>query len=237
MGSFLNVCIYRIPKGESIVYPPSHCGSCGENIKNYDLIPVISWILLRGKCRKCGRRISWRYPLVELFTAIMFLTIYITYGYTLLTLKYIIMATFLIVIGLIDYDTTDVYSCTTLPAIIIGLIFIGINFFNGQEYLTYIIGGAVGFAVIALIVIFTNGMGWGDAEITLIGGIILGWKITLIMLMLSFIIGAVAGTFLIATKRKTRKDYMPFGPSIVVSIFICMFWGQNILQWYLGTFF
>ena len=110
IGSFLNVCIYRIPRGESIAYPPSHCTSCGSNIKSYDLIPVISWIFLRGKCRNCDQKISMRYALVELATAILFLLTYLQYGVSIFLLRFIILIPFLIVIAMIDYDTMDVYT-------------------------------------------------------------------------------------------------------------------------------
>jgi leader peptidase (prepilin peptidase)/N-methyltransferase len=124
IGSFLNVCIYRIPKGESIAFPPSHCGSCGNNIKSYDLVPVISWILLRGKCRGCSEKISGRYALVELTTAILFLLTYFQYGVSINLLKYLILIPFLIVIAMIDYDTMEVYTTTTWMAIAVGIVLI-----------------------------------------------------------------------------------------------------------------
>ena len=124
IGSFLNVCIYRIPKGESIIYPPSYCEKCGVNIKLYDLIPVISYMILRGKCRCCKSKISLRDPLIELITGILSLSIYYLCGLNLNFIKYIIFVSFIIIIGLIDLDTTDVYSKTTISAMIIGVIYI-----------------------------------------------------------------------------------------------------------------
>ncbi|HZK71832.1 MAG TPA: prepilin peptidase, partial [Clostridia bacterium] len=109
IGSFLNVCIYRIPRGENIAYPASHCTSCGNKIKSYDLIPVLSWIFLRGKCRGCDEKISSRYALVESATAILFLLTYYQYGLDISLLKYLMLIPFLIVIAMIDYDTMDVY--------------------------------------------------------------------------------------------------------------------------------
>ncbi|EQB3123923.1 prepilin peptidase, partial [Clostridium botulinum] len=110
IGSFLNVCIYRIPKGESIIFPPSYCEKCGVNIKIYNLIPVVSYIFLRGRCKCCKNKISLRYPLVELLTGILFLSIYHLCGLNFSFIKYIIFVSFIIVIGFIDLDTTDVYS-------------------------------------------------------------------------------------------------------------------------------
>lgn len=233
-GSFLNVCIFRIPKGESISYPPSHCMKCGTKIKAYDLFPVISYVILGGKCRKCGDKISIRYPLVELFTGIIFLLIYLKFGLTLYFIKYSILSCFLIVVGLIDLDTTDVFFSTTLPAIIIGIVFIIINYFTGENFTTFIFGGILSGGIIALIILFTGGMGWGDFEICLFAGLFLGLKPSIIMLFFSFVIGGIFGMFLIATKRKSRKDYIPFGPYIAVASFIALFWGNQIIQWYIS---
>lgn len=233
-GSFLNVCIFRIPRGESVSYPPSHCMKCGTKIKAYDLFPVISYILLRGKCRKCGDKISIRYPLVELFTGLIFLSIYFKYGLNVDSVKYFIFSCFLIVIGLIDFDTTDVYLKTTLPSIIIGIVFIGINYFLGNEFTTFIFGGVLTGGIIALIILITGGMGWGDFEICLFSGLFLGFKPSIIMLFFSFVIGGAFGVFLIITKRKSRKDYIPFGPYIAIGAFISMFWGNEIIKWYMS---
>nr|WP_243153198.1 prepilin peptidase [Clostridium botulinum] len=129
IGSFLNVCIYRIPKGESIIFPPSYCEKCGVNIKIYNLIPVVNYIFSRGRCKCCKNKISLRYPLVELLTGILFLSIYHLCGLNFSFIKYIIFVSFIIVIGFIDLDTTDVYSKITISAMIIGVIYILIEKF------------------------------------------------------------------------------------------------------------
>lgn len=236
IGSFLNVCIYRIPKEESIAYPPSHCTSCNNRIKSYDLIPVISWILLRGKCRHCKEKISVRYTLVELFTGVIYLALFLKYGLTLEFLKFIILSSFLIVIGLIDYDTTDVYTVTTWVPIIIGALLIGYKAYAGQDYLTYIYGFLACGGIIALIILLTKGMGWGDAEICALGGIFLGLSNGLLMMLLSFVIGGTVGAYLLATKKKSRKDYIPFGPYIAMAAIIVSLFGSYILDWYMKTF-
>lgn len=234
IGSFLNVCIYRIPRGESIAYPPSHCTNCGNNIKSYDLIPVISYIFfLQGKCRYCGEKISIRYPITELFTGVVFMLNYKYYGMSMEFIKFAVLSCFLIVIGMVDFDTTDVYFKTTMSGIIVGIVFLIVYYFNGYNIWTYILGALIGGGFISLIILITGGMGWGDAEICFLTGLYLGWKLTVLMLFLSIILGAVIGILLIATKKKSRKDYIPFGPYIALGAMIAMIWGEKILKWYL----
>jgi leader peptidase (prepilin peptidase)/N-methyltransferase len=239
IGSFLNVCIYRIPKGESIAFPPSHCGSCGSNIKAYDLIPVISWMLLRGKCRSCSEKISGRYALVELSTAILFLLTYFQYGISINLLKYLILIPFLIVIAMIDYDTMEVYTTTTWIAIAAGIVLIAVNFYQGQPIATYVYGGILGAGTITFIILLTKlilgteGMGWGDAEICGLCGLFLGFKLTFMMLFFSFIIGGIIGVYLLSFKKKKGRSEMPFGPSIIIATFFIIIYGEKILNWYL----
>lgn len=235
MGSFLNVCIYRIPRGESISFPPSHCTNCGNRIKWYDLVPVFSYLILKGKCRYCGERISYRYPLIELTTGGLFLALYIKFGLGMNFVKFTILICFLLVIGVIDLDTTDVYSKTTYSGIAFGIILLTVNFiyFSGGA-LDFLIGGATGFSVIALIILLTNGMGWGDAEICGMCGLFLGWRLTVFMLFISFILGGLIGIILLITKKKSRKDYIPFGPYISIAAAVSIFIGSSAIVWYSG---
>lgn len=240
IGSFLNVCIYRIPRAESIAFPPSHCTSCGNDIKSYDLIPVISWIFLRGECRSCGQKISIRYALVELTTAILFLLTYFQYGVSIFLVRYLILIPFLIVIAMIDYDTMEVYTNTIWLAIAMGTVLLGVNFYLGQSVATYIYGALLGAGIITSIILLsklilgTEGMGWGDAEICGLCGLFLGFKLTLLMMFFSFIIGGVIGVYLLRFKKKNGRSEMPFGPSIIMAAFLIMIWGEKILDWYLG---
>lgn len=240
IGSFLNVCIYRIPKGENISYPPSHCTNCDSRIKWYDLIPVLSYILLRGKCRNCRQKISIRYPLIELSTGAVFLALYIEYGLTFITLKYIILACLLIVIGIIDYDTTDVYDSVIITGCVITAILISGGFFMKyillKDILNYILGALLGGGLITLIIVITGGMGWGDAEICALCGLYFGLLLTVEQLMLSFVIGGFIAVTLMLMKKKSRKDYIPFGPFISIAGLITMLFGQIILNWYTSAF-
>ena len=233
IGSFLNVCIYRIPLEQSINYPPSHCMGCGNRIKWYDLIPVLSYIILKGKCRFCREKVSMQYPLIELLTGVLFLALYIEYDLSFNFIKYAILICFLIVIGMIDYCSTDVYFKTTLSSFIAGILFLIYSVYSGGGVLTYIYGALLGGGLISLIILLTNGMGWGDAEICAVCGLFLGFKLTVVMLFFSFIFGAVVGISLILLKKKSRKDYIPFGPSIAIAAVFTLFMGSKILMWYL----
>jgi len=235
IGSFLNVCIYRIPKEQSIAFPPSHCMSCGNKIRWYDLIPVISYVFLKGKCRYCKEKVSIRYPIIELITGVVFTALYIEYGIGFTFGKYALFSCFLIVIGMIDFDTTDVYLKTTLPGIVCGVILMVIGWTLSFGFTTYIYGAILGGGLISLIILITGGMGWGDAEICLLCGLFLGLKLTAVMLFLSFVLGGLIGILLILTKKKSRKDYIPFGPYIAMSAIMVMYVGEKVANWYLSA--
>lgn len=235
LGSFLNVCIYRIPREESISFPPSHCTNCGNRIKWYDLVPILSYLILKGECRYCREKISFRYPLIELITGVLFIAIYIKFGLSLEFIKFAILICFLLVIGIIDFTTTDVYSKTTYLGIAFGTILLIINlvYFSGGP-LNFLLGGAIGAFVIAIIILLTKEMGWGDAEICGMCGLFLGWRLTIFMLFISFILGGLIGTILVITKKKSRKDYISFGPYIAIASAVSIFIGNSAMAWYLG---
>lgn len=234
IGSFLNVCIYRIPKEESIAYPQSHCMSCGNDLRPYDLIPILSYVFLKGKCRYCGEKVSIRYPIIEFITGLLFLMTFIQYGLSLNFIKYVLLISILIVIGMIDLDTTDVYFSTTLMGVIFSVIFLVIYLYRGIPISSYIYGGIIGGGTLALIILITKGgMGWGDFEICFVCGLFLGFKLTLVMLGLSFIIGSIISLILIALKKKSRKDYIPFGPFIALASILTIFIGEKITYLYL----
>jgi leader peptidase (prepilin peptidase)/N-methyltransferase len=232
IGSFLNVCIYRIPKGESIVFPPSHCGRCGKSLKWFDLFPVISYVVLRGRCRYCGEKISLRYPLIEFITGVLFLAIYIKYGLSFELIKFATFVALLIVISMIDFDTMDVYTSTTIFGIVTGILFTIFGYYLNGNFMGYIIGALIGGGVISIIILLTKGMGWGDVEICGVCGLYLGIKLTIVTIFFSFIFGSIYGIALILTKKKGRKDQMPFGPFIAMAAVFAIFFGENIIRWY-----
>lgn len=203
IGSFLNVCIYRIPREESILYPPSHCGSCNHKLGSLDLFPVFSYILLKGKCRYCKDKISIRYPSIEILNAIVYLLIYFKFGVAIITLKYCILASLLIVIATIDYDTQLVYTALTICGGVIGIIFVIIqSIIYKDNSLDLILGGLIGFGIIGLIVVLTKGMGEGDIEIAAVCGLFLGIKGILLGLFLAIVIGGMAGIIILTLKLK-----------------------------------
>lgn len=244
IGSFLNVCIYRIPAEKSIVNPPSSCGSCGRELSWMDLFPILSYLFLGGKCRYCKSKVSLRYPLVEFITGILICILYIKFGLTYKFFKYSVMTLFLIVIALIDFDTTDVYSIITYPILIIGAIFVlveSIGISSGVKgYLLNVFNGMLGAIICACVIggicYFIGGMGEGDIEIAAIGGIFIGWELSIFMLLFSFIIGGILGVILILSKKKKKTDYIPFGPSIAIAIYLVILLGIEWIQEYIYMF-
>lgn len=234
IGSFLNVCIYRIPKGESIAYPPSHCGNCNHKLGIWDLFPIVSYVFLRGKCRYCNSKVSIQYPLVEALTGVLFLIIYLKYGLDIIMVKYLILVALLIVIGIIDFKTQDIYDSTIKFGIIVAIIFIGIEYYNGgNSPVDYIIGAIIPALILSVFAYF-NAMGWGDVELVLMIGLFVGVKISLLQLFLSIIIGGLVAIGVIVLKRRERYSYMALGNFIAIGTFISIVWCDEIIRWYLN---
>jgi leader peptidase (prepilin peptidase)/N-methyltransferase len=238
VGSFSNVCIYRIPRNESIAYPASHCPKCHSNISPKDNIPLLSYILLKGRCRNCKSKISIQYPIVELLTGLIYLIIYLIYDLSIQTLIYIILASALIIISFIDLNEQIVPDVISLPGIVLGFI---ISFF--VPYISFVnsaLGILAGGGIILIIglagsVIFKKeAMGGGDVKLAAMIGAFLGWRYSIISLFLGFFLGAIVGIILILSKIKSREDVVPFGPFIVLGSLITLLWGEKILSWYLG---
>lgn len=237
IGSFLNVCICRIPKGESLTYPPSHCTDCGVKIKSYNLIPIISYVLLRGRCNSCKSKISIQYPIIEALNGIIYMGLYYKFGLGIEVILFAYISSILIVISGIDLFTNYVYKNTIIAGLIGFVIFFIYKLMSHDPVISNIIGGAVGFGIIALIILLSKGgMGWGDSEIALICGLFLGLKLTILTLFLAFLIGGIAGIILILTKKKNRKDFIPFGPYIVCAFFITLMVGQKLISLYMQIF-
>lgn len=233
IGSFLNVCIYRIPREESIVFPGSHCMKCGYELKWYDLIPVVSYISLRGKCRKCGDRISIQYPIVELLNAVIYLIIYLEYGYSLDTLKFMVLVSFLIVIAVIDFKTMFVYTNTIIVGAVFGVIFTLVQWYTEKSFpLDNIYGALIGTVVIGAIVLVTHGMGEGDIEIVAVSGLFLGAKCSIFMLFSGVVLGGIVSAIILILKLKDRKDEIAFGPYLAAGAILAVLVGNQIMNWY-----
>lgn len=234
IGSFLNVCIYRIEKEESISFPPSHCTSCNHRLGIKDLIPVLSFVILKGKCRYCNEKISLQYPIIEVINTIFYLLIFNKYGLSFYTIKFCILVSLLIVIGVIDYRTQYVYRSTTLFGGIVGVIFIIYEYFLYKSgAIDLILGGLIGFVIIGLIVFITKGMGEGDIEIATICGLFIGVKYILLSLFLAIIIGGIIGIIIVTLNLKKIKDRIAFGPFIAIGVVLSILYGQKIIEIYM----
>ena len=237
IGSFLNVCIFRIPNEESISYPPSHCTICEHKLRILDLIPIISYIFLKGRCKYCGKKISIQYPVIEIINAILYFTFVNKYGLTLLSLKYCIMASILIVIAVIDLKTQYVYSSVILTGGICGLLcIIGQLYINKQSIITYFMGALIAFIIIGLIVVISHGMGEGDIEIAAMCGLFLGVKGILLTLFLSIVIGGIVGIILLLFKLRNIKDEISFGPCLAIGALVSALFGNELINLYLSLF-
>lgn len=233
IGSFLNVVIYRTPQRKSIIFPPSHCTKCGHELKPVDLLPVLSYILLKGRCRYCSEEISIRYPVVELLTGLIFFIIFYKFDLSIKALSYIFLSTVLIVITFIDIEHKIIPNKLILTGIFGGIMFR--IFMYSYGFMDYIIGFLLGGGILLLISLLSGGeMGGGDIKLMALIGLFVGWKLTATTLFFSVIIGALEGIILIVLRIKTKKDYIPFSPSISIAWFISILYGYNILNYYIG---
>lgn len=236
IGSFLNVCIYRIPKRETVVYNSSYCPHCNTNLVALDLIPLLSYIYLKGKCRYCGEGIKVRYPLVELLTGGIFLATYLYIGFDILLIKYLMLFSLLIVISFIDLDHQIIPNSLVLLILIWGVIW---QVLQPDISWYKAIGGAVigGGLLLLTAIISRGGMGGGDIKLMFAAGLILGTANTALALFLSFLAGSIIGIGLLVLRIKGRKDPIPFGPFLSLGIFIAALWGYEIIGLYLSLMF
>lgn len=237
IGSFLNVCIYRIPAGKSISYPPSHCGNCNTNLKVLDLFPILSYIFLGGKCRYCKAKISIQYPLIELLNGLLYLSLFLKFGMSFKLILLCIFISLILVIGIIDFKTQDIYDNTIYFGIVLGVIYIGLEkYMGGISPINYILGAIAVSAILGLVVLITKAMGFGDVELVFVIGLFLGLKNSLLMLFLSIVIGGIIGITLVITKIKSAKEHIAFGPYIAIAGYIALMFGDTILNWYMKFF-
>ncbi len=236
IGSFLNCVIYRLEEQKGFIGGRSFCPSCSHTLSWQDLIPVISFILLKAKCRYCQKKISWQYPIIELFTAGIFTWLfYYWQGQELLLSDLVFLLTlfsFFILIFVYDFKHLIIPDSLTIISILITLVyFLGkdINFFN------HFLVGFFAFLFFLLIFLVTlgKGMGFGDVKLVFLLGFFLGYPNIIVALFLSFLIGAIMGIGLILMKKKNRKSEVPFGPFLLIGTFLSYFWGEALISWYL----
>ena len=233
IGSFLNVCIWRLPQEESILRPGSHCPVCNVMLGVRDLVPVLSWIFLRGKCRFCEAKISARYPGVELLNAGLFLWCGLHYGLTLELAAALIFSGFMVLITFIDLDHQIILDGNLLLLAVCGL---ALQLWTGAVgFVSMLIGALGGGGLLFLLaVVSKGGMGGGDVKFAFALGFWLGWQGTLVGLFLGFVLGGVVSLLLLLLGLRGRKDFIPFGPFIAVGAWVALLYGNKILQWYFG---
>lgn len=237
MGSFLNVCIFRLPKEESIIWPGSHCPQCKKPIEFYDNIPLVSYLLLRGRCRYCHGLISLQYPLIEGITAFSSLILFMKFGPSLSYLIYFAFVAALIVITVIDLYHQIIPDVISLPGIGAGLlaslIIPQITFLN--SLLGVLLGGGSLFLVATLYqwLFKREGMGGGDVKLLAMIGAFLGWKAVLLTTLLGSLIGSITGIMIMVSKGKDFKYAIPFGPFLSLGAVIALFYGPSLINWYL----
>jgi leader peptidase (prepilin peptidase) / N-methyltransferase len=237
IGSFLNVVIWRLPRGESVVSPPSACPECGERIKPYDNVPVLSWLLLRGRCRNCGTPISPRYPFVEALTAVLMALVPICLGVDAEEI-WIGFAFVLVLVPLtfIDLDHRILPNKITYPAVPLALILVAI--FKLDDLPEHLIAGAAAFALLfAAAWFYPSGMGVGDVKLAGVMGLFLGRNVAP-ALLIAFALGSLVGLGIMAVKgvRAGRKTAIPFGPFLATGGLVALYAGDEMVDWYLDTF-
>ncbi len=236
IGSFLNVLIYRIPRDISIVKPSSFCPHCNHKLAWYDLVPIISYMHLRGRCRYCKERISPQYIIVEVLTGISFLIAMWKLNLSIQFLKIAIFASLLIVIGAIDTIDGVVPDLIVFPGIAIGIIFSLIE--GKQSFLDALLGmGFMAAFFLLIILVSKGGMGEGDLTFGLLLGTFLGFRLSLVTLLIAFVGGAIISLLAVLLFKKGMKDRIPFAPFLSLGGFVAAIWGINIIQTYLNLFF
>ena len=238
VGSFLNVCIIRLPTEESIITPGSHCPHCKSPIKFYDNIPMLSYFILKGKCRHCNEPISFQYPLIEGLTAFGSLIIFMRFGPSLSYLFFFSFVAALIVITVIDLYHQIIPDAISIPGIGVGLlgslIIPYITFFNSM--IGILVGGGSLFLVATLYqwLFKREGMGGGDVKLLAMIGAFLGWKSVILTILLSSFIGSIVGIAIMLLKGKDFKYAIPFGPFLSLGAVISLLYGESLIRWYFG---
>lgn len=240
LGSFGNVVIARWPKGESLVRPRSHCPQCKKTLTWYELVPILSWIFLRGRCLGCRAKISARYPLVEALTGALFVSVYLQYGLTWTALELCLLSFGLVTVSFIDHDHYLLPDLFTLSGIVIGLV--GAVFNPERDFLSamggVLLGGGFLWSIAYLYFVFRKqeGMGGGDIKLLAWIGAVLGWKAIPFVILVSSLVGSVAGLLSGFKSSEGMKKVIPFGPFLAIAAVLYYLGGQGLAHTYLGLF-
>jgi leader peptidase (prepilin peptidase)/N-methyltransferase len=239
IGSFLNVCIHRIPRGESINHPPSRCPGCGQGLRWFDNVPVLGYLWLRGRCRSCRAPISLRYPIVELMTMALFLVHYAVFDWSPLLVPRLLFACAMVVLFAIDLEHHLLPDVITLPGIVAGLLF---SIWLPPGIVAALIGVLIGGGVLWLIgeAYFRwsgqEGMGGGDVKMLAMIGAFLGWKLVILTLVLSSVAGSLVGMALIASRRGGMKYELPYGTFLAIGALVSSLFGNSFIDWYMSFY-
>lgn len=232
-GSFYNVVGLRVPQKESIVHPPSHCTKCQRRLTALDLVPVLSYAFLGGKCRSCGNKISWVYPVIELMTGVLFAFAYWRLGWSIEVIVAFVFISLLVIIVVSDLaymQIPDKVLLFFLPLLAIGRVLSPLT-----PWWDSLVGAVVGFGILYIIAVLSNGgMGGGDIKLFFLIGLVLGTIDTLLTLFLAAVIGMIVGFTVLSKNKQGRKTPIPFGPSIALAAVIVYFYGDLLINWYLG---
>jgi leader peptidase (prepilin peptidase)/N-methyltransferase len=239
IGSFLNVCAHRLPRGASIVSPPSRCTTCGRLLSWYDNVPVLSYAVLGGKCRSCRAPISIMYPLVEVTTAAVFVVGYLRYGLTPLLAIRLLFACAMIVLFVIDLQHRILPNRITIPGIVAGFVF---SLFAEPGWISSLLGIALGGGLLLAVsevyyrVRHEEGLGMGDVKMLAMIGAFLGWKLVLLTLLLSSFLGSLVGVAILIVKKESLKYALPFGTFLAAAALLSAVSGDALIAWYLGFY-
>ena len=247
VGSFLNVCIDRLPGNKSIVFPPSHCQACQRKLATKDLIPVVSYLMLRGRCRYCRAYIPRRIFWVELSTGVIFALLAWHFGLSVELGVMAFYASLFTVIFVIDLEQGLILNKVVYPGMVVALLLSLLPhswLINQTTWLTLVIqpsiasaalGGAIGFVIFLLIAFLSRGgMGWGDVQLAGLIGLATGFPLVFVAIIMGAILGGIVAVALVIAKRRTFKSTVPFGPFLALTAMVTLLWGSNILNWYLG---
>lgn len=239
VGSFLNVCIYRLPRKESLNWPGSHCTACSRPLSWYENVPLVSWLVLRGRCRTCGVAIPVMYPLVEAVTGVLFLSAFLFYGPTPLLVVRLLFACAMVILFVIDLRHRILPNIITVPGMVIGFV---ASLWLPPGWMASLIGLAAGGGVLFLVgeayyrVRGAEGMGMGDVKMLAMIGAFLGWPLMLLTLILASLVGALFGMLMMATGRGGMQAALPFGTFLAVGALVAAVAGDPIIGWYLGFY-
>jgi len=241
VGSFLNVCIDRLPQNKSIAFPPSHCEACQHKLAAKDLIPVFSYLRLRGRCRYCQASVPRRLFWVELATALIFTLLCWHYGLSVELGVMAFYACLFIIIFVIDLEQGLILNKVVYPGMVVALLLAlyplpWLNESMAMRIAYAALGGAIGFAILFLIAILSRGgMGWGDVKLAALIGLATSFPMVFVSLIMGAILGGIVAVALVIAKKRKRRQTIPFGPFLAVAAMVTMLWGSNILNWYLAN--